>query len=718
MSPTDGIGGVPPQGAAAHADGVQARPRLGRVLHAARKVGLAVGLVAVALPGGACGPDFPNSYLAAPESALLAAPEGFFDRELEHLAGSVAGGVRAKEANLGDFELRRRRVEEVELAEALVRGGGTPAEARGRAQAFEGWRLALEAWWQGGAANRAKTVCPSPPDGVPAEFVLYTSGASAWKSGDWAAAQEAWTALLELPEAQRRNRSVITVYMFGRNSGLEVRRPAGRTPAEALAESRRWFRLVRDLAAGGWPDPFGLAAESYGWEARAALDGGDAVAAVNLYLQQLATGDASARASLRLVAAQLVKAGVPEEVVRDPAARRLAIASIVSRVGSSMFEDEAQPPFARWAAELATGIERAGLADIAAADRLAWLAYQGGQFELAARWAKLAPEEEPMARWIRAKLALRAGDGAEGARLLGAVAGDAGLDPAMRPQAFAELGRAYLALGDFTGTLAAWLTGGHWQDAAYVAERLLTVEELVAFVADLSPAGAAAQPPASIGTSRLPGWTSGYLGGALRHLLARRLTRAGRVEEALPFFPPPLQSLARDYGADVRAGFDAQRPAGERAAAFWRAAQTVREQGLELLGTELEPDWYIWGAQHRTEEAGAMRLAAANAVGGVLAPVEEELKRLEGHRIPEKRFHYRYRAAELAGWAAALLPNDSEDAAEMLTAAGRWLALRDPQAAKPFYQLLVIRCPNTKLGRQAAVCHWFPDPESGKAEGN
>jgi hypothetical protein len=240
----------------------------------------------------------------------------------------------------------------------------------------------------------------------------------------------------------------------------------------------------------------------------------------------------------------------------------------------------------------------------------------------------------------------------------------------------------------------------------------MTTDELEAFVAGAAiPPSPPEEPKEAPQLYRRAGWWGlGDLGEPLRHLLARRLARAGQVEEAEPFFPPKLRPVARRYGQDVRAGFDTERPAAERAAAFWRAAQTAREYGLELLGTELEPDWFIWGAEYQTEEAGEMRRATAQKPSGVFVPTQSELARLQEHGVPEKRFHYRYRAAELAGWAAALLPNDSPEAAEMLDAAGRWLAGRDPQAAKPFYQLLVLRCAHTELGRRATATHWFPAP--------
>lgn len=675
---------------------------------------MAAAFAALIAPAHACGPNFPNSYLAATDESLLAAPEGYFSSEIAQLAAEIPATHRAIFPEYGETRHRQRAIEYSQLVEALVNSGVESAEARVRALEFETWRTMLDAWWKLAPAKRAITPEPREPAGAPAEFLLYARGAVAWRNNASTEAQNAWSALLALPEPQRRYRSIWVAYMFGRDAGNEASSASTRPKSEALAEAQRWFRLVRDLASAGSPDPLALAAESYGWEARAALDCGHTADAANLYLQHYATGDASAAASLRLMTRQLLEPKLEEDAVLDPSLRRLVIAYVVSHVGSSIFEDEPGPPFARWAETLATAIEKAGLANIAEADRLAWLAYEGGRFELADRWAKLAVEDAPMARWIRAKLALRAGNAVEGARLLGLVAVDSRLDVAMLAQADAELGRARLALGDFPGTLAAWLRGGHWQDAAFVAERLMTTDELEAFIASTALPPTPPKPPP--GTPESGWYRSGYwwlpesLGTSLRHLLGRRLARAGDVEAAEPFFPEELRPLVRRYGADVRAGFDAERPATERAAAFWRAAQTAREHGLELLGTELEPDWYIWGAAYATEDTEKLRRENPKKSESVFAPQEEELKRLDRHAAPAKRFHYRYRAAELAGWAAALLPNDSEQAAEMLNTAGRWLMQRDPEAANPFYQLLVIRCPHTTLGRRAAIYHWFPDP--------
>lgn len=275
------------------------------------------------------------------------------------------------------------------------------------------------------------------------------------------------------------------------------------------------------------------------------------------------------------------------------------------------------------------------------------------------------------------------------------------LGEAHRAKLAAELSRVCLARDDYAGALTACLAGRHWEDAAFVAERVMTTAELIRFV-EARPV-----PSASAMAQSLPGgWTQeGEV--ALRTLLARRLAREGRAEQAEIYFAPEQRAQFTDYVRQVRAGFDITRPATERARAFWSAAQSARRHGMELLGTELEPDWSITGGSFGGGSAVDLRLQLTLA-GGVLAPSAAEVERLKAHRGPEKRFHYRYRAAELAWWAASLLPNDSDETAEILTTAGGWLKARDPQAAQPFYQALVIRCGNTALGREAARKRWFP----------
>jgi hypothetical protein len=82
-----------------------------------------------------------------------------------------------------------------------------------------------------------------------------------------------------------------------------------------------------------------------------------------------------------------------------------------------------------------------------------------------------------------------------------------------------------------------------------------------------------------------------------------------------------------------------------------------------------------------------------------------------------KRFHYRYRGADLVREAAALLPDGSPEKAGMLVTAGNWLEGRDPEAARPFYEALLSCCGETDLGRRALAVKAIPNvPDTCPAE--
>lgn len=470
----------------------------------------------------------------------------------------------------------------------------------------------------------------------------------------------------------------------------------------ANREAQRHLREARALVAEGFSDPLGLAAASFGWEARAALLTKDFSNAITLYLAQHAAGDASAVPSLQRAARSAVDSYPRdyEALVREPMVRRVVTAYFIAR-GLPRYGEPGPVPeqLKAWAIAL----EQADIGAVPDADRIAWLAYEAGLFALAQRWADIAPIDSPEAHWIRAKLALRSGNLRGGEKFLRTALESLRLGEAHRARINAELGRVCLAQDDFSGALSAALNGGHWEDAAFVAEKVMTLADLEAFV----DRAVALKPEIILNSS----WgRPENLTAALRHLLARRLARAGKAERAENYFSPEMRATYHAYVIAVQNGFDVTKPTAVRAEAFWNAAKIVRKDGMQLLGTELEPDWRIWEGLFETDPSAKARRNGPGNQGGVFAPTSVELTRLEKQTAPAKRFHYRYRAAELAWWSASLLPNDSDETAQILATAGGWLKARDPQAAQPFYQALVIRCGNTALGRAAATKHWFPAP--------
>ncbi len=662
-------------------------------------------VLSLAVVSKACGPDFPNSYFDQSAEELLAAPEGYFAEEISRL---TAGVVPENRAVIGDQRASTLSAERADLERALTERGVEPARASRVASCYEIARAALEA----GKADpfhadwRKKEPKLDLLADAPAEFAHYLRGADAWRRDDIRAARVEWQTILDLPVNERRYRSTWAAYMLGRVCLHDAETSAS---PQSLQAAAHFFQIVRELVRAGLPDPLGLAAASYGWEARAALDAGDYPGAVRLYLAQQATGDRTALESLRRTAARMASLENDQllALASDEKARRVLTAYFVSRGGPHFASDGDPDTLSSRAQVWAEALEKSGVRALPEADRFAWVTYQAGAFAQARQWLALASEASPEAQWIRAKLALRDGELVRGRQLLAAALASPAVGEAHRAQMAAELGRVCLAVDDFIGALEAWLGGGHWKDAAYAAERVMTLQELRGFVDTRCPVGASVN-----------GATQQDLRSELRNLLARRLARAGQTEAAVNYFPEDQRAGFQAYVAAVKTGFDDGRPATERAAAFWRAAQAVREHGMEWLGTELEPDWAIYGGDFDLTSTSAQRRSVAASQQGPFAATAAEAERLEHQRVPEKRFHYRYRAAELAWWAASLLPNESELTAHILVTAGGWLKARDPKAAEPFYQALVLRCGQTELGREAKKRHWFAPILASGADAN
>ncbi len=121
---------------------------------------------------------------------------------------------------------------------------------------------------------------------------------------------------------------------------------------------------------------------------------------------------------------------------------------------------------------------------------------------------------------------------------------------------------------------------------------------------------------------------------------------------------------------------------------------------MELLGTELEPDWHVWEGSYdsRSLRQGPGRRQDPHAPG----PSPDESARAARSAVaPAKRFHIAIRGADLARSAASLLADGTDEKARILATAGTWLKGRDPAAAQPFYQAVLSCCGATEIGRKA-----------------
>lgn len=688
----------------------------------------------------ACGPFFPD-WLLASDAYVLDAPVVWFRKEVQPFL--PAGPPKLKAAPVDDPYLHTAEVAVADLRAALETAG-TPAARReemlGEYKALRdgvvSYGAALAQWreevsWADPAPPRPTFQPVSVPAGLPGEFADYEKGAVAFHMGRLDEARAAWEKLLARPAGERRYRTTWAAFMLGR-SQVES------DPAAAV----EWLAKTRELADQGFADPLGLAAASLGWEARAERNRGRHDVALKLYGEQAKTGDPRALESLRRAArSTLENPEAARMVARSPEARPVVTSYVLSDWSRIDYDGPLDP--ARAQAWLAA-VQAEKLTKVEHADRLAWAAYRAGDFAAASEWLKRADASAPMARWIRAKLLMRDGQLAEAEALLAQAApalegkplGNADrwltyeseVQPAGRPRALGELGVVRLARKEYVPALDALIRGGYWTDAAYVAERVLTIEELKAYVDKEWPRSLRWT---ADNESADEGWDLIYAGLVLpvaedvswrvRDLLGRRLVRAGRHAEALPYFLPENQPTVEELAAALEAGKDAARPAGERAESLFEAACVTRHYGLEIQGTELEPDWAL---ESGTYDVGSFVESRSNPEPHArLGPTEDEVKRAEKSRVePFQRFHYRFRAADLAWEAASLLPDGSPEKARMLAIAGTWIKNRDAKAADRFYRALVRCCGQTELGREAARVKWFPEvgdcaPPSPENEG-
>ncbi len=250
------------------------------------------------------------------------------------------------------------------------------------------------------------------------------------------------------------------------------------------------------------------------------------------------------------------------------------------------------------------------------------------------------------------------------------------------------------SLSAFEKTLEEALAAGDSDLAAYFAEYVLSAEELLDFVEKNFPGKSFNS--AEINNVDTPSENA----REIRYTLARRLLREGQWAKARNYFPEDLLPVFNAYVSAIQRGYDAKRTDAERARGFWDAALIVRTDGDALFLAAAGPS-YISGGEW--EENPIMKLRFSENLASA-----EERSRVESRDISRFVNDRRFRAAMLAQNAASLLPNNDERTARLLCSAGVWLRYRDPKTADAFYKSVVIRCPQTEIGKHCQDLRWFP----------
>jgi tetratricopeptide (TPR) repeat protein len=687
-----------------------------------------------------CAEWFPNMMLVGGDAPMLTAPVARFADELDRLKIklNIAKPSFPLLESTNDLRETTRNIDLADLRSALKKRGDTPEEIQriiakytaererlvDYSSKFERWSAARRMW-------EADTNIPAPefpsanvPAGLPEEFADYFRGAIVWHGRNTNAARVEWEKLLERPASERRYKSIWAAMMLGRSFEKE-------NPSKAVG----YYALVRALAAEGLTDSLGLAAASIGWQARAHLNNKEVERAIELYLQQLAMGDVTAYNSLRTAARLGLRSPEPilDSLAKNPRARAVITALVISTEPDCgcCDNDGRRTLLFTWL----LAVERANVTDVESAEQLALANYQSGRFDLAERWLKRAPDS-PVSQWLHAKLLLRAGKVDRAVKILAEISRQFPVNEStnsehafmceslyipqeyggprlnLGQQVLGELGVLHLHRHEYVQSLDALLHAGFWVDAAYVAERVLTADELKTYVDNSWPEVVNDGASENLNDNTRASTQSHNI----RYLLARRLARQNRAEEACNYYPKEWCDKFQLFLTCLNAARDVSQPRAQRITNFYTAAFLIRSNGMEMIGTEVQPDFTCWAGNWECGPNVDER--TSNAVVTVTGATHDELERAKAHGAePDERWHYRYYAPPLRAEGAKLrfeekldtaklLPNNTDETAMALYKLGK--EAPDLQSADIVYKMLVRRCRKTELGDAADRQRWFP----------
>ena len=720
-----------------------------------RSVVLAICVAGVAHHAFSTGDWMPRTVLDEGGKRVLETPEFFWELECrriaqeftpveKRIAATVPEDPNAVDGGRGVQTEFTTRIDKEEFAAAIKAGEVKVADTDAALKQFADAREVI---------NSADEQSTAPlPEEPASEFADYHRGALAFNKQQSKEAVDLWNALLARPATERKHRTLWATFMLGKRALRD----------SDFEGAKGFFQKTRQLAKEGFTDSLGLAAESYGWEAYCELELGHAKEAARLYLTQLASGDASAVPSLKfLVPDRMVavfgdggdtteadvtikKAYGVDSVeaalamaAADPVLRRLVTAHILA-VGVDMEYTDAgmKPRPVRQSVWLAA-IEKAGVKTTPDAENLGWVAYSMGRYADAARWLKLSSGESSSALWLQAKLALRDGKVKEStgffSQAIKALPKNEDLEASLlsgeelmpSTASRGDLGTVLLAGSEFVQALDAFIAADLWEDAAFVAERCLTTPELLDYAKLHFPNPSKELSDEESAKLSEQEFRARDHNDRFRGLVARRLVREDNYQLARTYFDAGNQKLLDEYTTTLAKAFDEKAGKPERARLLFRAAWMARHKGMELMGTEAGPDSAsdrgsittgdmamvrLTGKTYAVEDMDDAEEEKPKPVAFVLPVSVEEKKRLTATKLnPERRFHYRHVAAGLAWKAAALMPDGTEETADVLNTAGNWLKDKSQKSADRFYQALERRCSKTKIGQEAVKKHWFTD---------
>jgi len=364
------------------------------------------------------------------------------------------------------------------------------------------------------------------------------------------------------------------------------------------------FQRTRDLVIQGAPDSLGLGNISYWSEGYIQWKRGNSGKALHCWVQHKAgspnTNDSWIRDYTRLV---LRDDALFQNALHDSVAQQVLASYIANRYSANWCIMDSPANVENMERLIAIALENPVAVNQNALDNFAVALYRAGNYSLAERL--ITGSTSSLSWQVRMKLAIRSGSMEKADEYY---------------EKSGHIEPYYLiARGKFEEALQ-YLSG---EDRAYVLERLLTTDQLL---------------------------TLSETDMNMKDIIARRLMREGRTEEALHYYndhQETAQKYATAYeGANTSSGVD-------RAEHLYEMVCILADSGMEILGYELGPDWTM------THSNVSGLYLQKNYPEGFASNREYHMLQ-QTEPDPNYRLHYRYLAAELALEAANLLPKGSQ----------------------------------------------------------
>ena len=644
----------------------------------------------------ACGPYFQPSYLreSSPYAVRLR-QEAAIRRFVANVSDLIP---EPGKFGVGTSTLQAERLD---FTEALKKA--FPRMAEKERDELIGKYVAYVTDWRKNFPNHTAPR-PEVPEEL-AEFMLYIEGFQTLREECPDHVPPAWEKLLALPPERRHYRTVWVHFMLGNHFKKEL---------------HRRYDDCRDAVRAGFADTPGLALRSYALEIRF---GSDPVRIIRRAAE--AEKCNSGKEFLGRVHCLIgLEEGEYLRLLDDPLCREyLALV-------------DPSPRFR----QLVKGLK------LRNADICAYRAWQAGNVREAQEFLDSLEKPTLLSLYIGAKIDRHRGNIPGAVKKLRQwlkLAGSAvpvpekdllyahdyelAVSAPLDDEVYGVLGNAMVMRRDFTEAAEFFFRAGQYTDLFAVAEKFMTPDDLVKFTDRVIEAGGKLKPriPGDEGWRNDPDFNRRYIAAHLPHLTARRAFREGDYDTAKRYMPAEYRDLVDRYRQFIARGADGSLSGDQRALALYNAAKIMRIRGMELAGTESAPDFYpgnyncdgfaaIPGttpgncAKCRYEPGtGLWQFCEEHAqffrddVPGLLAV--KTCDTVPRHR----RFHYRYRAAELALRAGALA-EDADLRALIYLFGGSCIKLDSPPEADIFYKKLVLECRGSRLSGIADELRWFP----------